>query len=341
LQSFSGKDGTVPKDMLMVPEPPVRVLRLQGPSYTHEEVQLNNALLRLDPVNIGVHECRIVFHDGVPIDAPIMISARIGDTQVAICVELGMIQAMLDALGYRQDVSVISSETKALVIEHITEPYMQFFETLFEGRFIIERVEPIESLPQEPCLLLGLSGIVQDVLPILLIDPDAYFGRILEALPQPQADLSQADLDLELQMSARAEPIEVDAEVLSQLEVGAGFMMPEGWRPEVTHVVIGNAREAALRFEDGGYYIAGPIHDIDRKGTTMSEYDDIEVEISLEILRGKMTLADLADVSEGMILSFGQGTPNTVSLVHDQRTIAKGEIVEVGEEFGIRITSVE
>ena len=68
--------------------------------------------------------------------------------------------------------------------------------------------------------------------------------------------------------------------------------------------------------------------------------ENIEVEMSIEVGRTEITIADLLRLNEGSVVELDRlaGEPRD-SLVNGTM-IAKGEVVMVGERFGIRFSDI-
>lgn len=67
---------------------------------------------------------------------------------------------------------------------------------------------------------------------------------------------------------------------------------------------------------------------------------DIPLEISVEVGRCKILLKDLLQMGEGYVLELDKLAGEPLDLYINQRLIAKGEAVMVGDKFGIRLTDV-
>jgi flagellar motor switch protein FliN/FliY len=67
---------------------------------------------------------------------------------------------------------------------------------------------------------------------------------------------------------------------------------------------------------------------------------DVPVELSVEIGRTTMTIRETLAIGPGSIVSLDKMTGEPVDLLVNGRRIARGEVVAVDEEFGLRITEV-
>jgi flagellar motor switch protein FliN/FliY len=67
---------------------------------------------------------------------------------------------------------------------------------------------------------------------------------------------------------------------------------------------------------------------------------DVEVTLQVRLGEARMTLDELLGLSEGAVLPLDRGLGELVGVYLNQRLIARGEIVAVGESFGLRIVEV-
>jgi flagellar motor switch protein FliN len=67
---------------------------------------------------------------------------------------------------------------------------------------------------------------------------------------------------------------------------------------------------------------------------------DIPLEISVEIGRTKMLLGDLLQITQGATIELDKQENEPVEILVNGRHIARGEIVLVGDKFGVRIIDI-
>ena len=66
------------------------------------------------------------------------------------------------------------------------------------------------------------------------------------------------------------------------------------------------------------------------------------IKVPLEVLIGKceLTLAEFAEIGEGTIIQLDKMAGEPVDLVAAGEFVAKGEVVVIDENFGIRVTEI-
>ncbi len=68
--------------------------------------------------------------------------------------------------------------------------------------------------------------------------------------------------------------------------------------------------------------------------------EDVEVELSLEIGRRKMRIADLMRLSTGQTIELSKAAGEPIDVYVNGRLMGRGEAVVVGDRYGIRITEL-
>jgi flagellar motor switch protein FliN len=67
---------------------------------------------------------------------------------------------------------------------------------------------------------------------------------------------------------------------------------------------------------------------------------DVPVELAVEIGRTRMTIGETLALGPGAIVTLNRLAGEPVDLLVNGRPIARGEVVVIDEEFGLRITEV-
>ena len=68
--------------------------------------------------------------------------------------------------------------------------------------------------------------------------------------------------------------------------------------------------------------------------------ENIEVNLTVEVGSAELKIRDLLRLSEGSIIELDRLAGDPLDILANGTTIAKGEVVMVGERFGIRFTEV-
>src|SRR4029079_18770625 len=85
-----------------------------------------------------------------------------------------------------------------------------------------------------------------------------------------------------------------------------------------------------------------PDHPADRKGDASpgpeASTTDIPVTLAVELGRLNLTLGRLADLRPGDVLELGRHSREPVELTSGGRLVARGELVVIDTELGVRVT---
>ncbi|MDG1085543.1 MAG: flagellar motor switch protein FliN [Planktotalea sp.] len=68
--------------------------------------------------------------------------------------------------------------------------------------------------------------------------------------------------------------------------------------------------------------------------------ENIEVQMSIEVGRTEITIADLLRLNEGSVVELDRLAGEPLDILVNGTMIAKGEVVMVGERFGIRFSDI-
>jgi flagellar motor switch protein FliN/FliY len=67
---------------------------------------------------------------------------------------------------------------------------------------------------------------------------------------------------------------------------------------------------------------------------------DLSLEVSVELGRAKMLVGELLQLGQGAVVELNKLAGEPLEVLVNQKLVARGEAVVVGEKFGIRITDV-
>jgi flagellar motor switch protein FliN len=84
---------------------------------------------------------------------------------------------------------------------------------------------------------------------------------------------------------------------------------------------------------DGSIGAVGADHDLSR-------LSDIPMELSVEIGRTHMTVGETLDLHIGSVVTLERQAGETAGLLVNGTAIARGEVVVVDEQYGLRVTEI-
>jgi flagellar motor switch protein FliN len=85
--------------------------------------------------------------------------------------------------------------------------------------------------------------------------------------------------------------------------------------------------------DDGGLGL--PLGEAD-----LSRLTDVTVELTVEVGRTHMSLGETMSLGQGSVVTLDRLADKPVDLLVNGRPIARGEVVVIDEQFGLRITEV-
>ena len=77
-----------------------------------------------------------------------------------------------------------------------------------------------------------------------------------------------------------------------------------------------------------------------RTDADLARLHAVPVELAVEIGRTRMTIGDTLGLGPGSIITLNRMAGEPVDLLVNGRPIARGEVVVIDEEFGLRVTEV-
>lgn len=81
-------------------------------------------------------------------------------------------------------------------------------------------------------------------------------------------------------------------------------------------------------------------NNMDENSISQNLWDNIQVEMSAEFEKVKITLGELKNIEQGLVVDISSVYDNRISLRVENKTIAKGELVIINDRYGVRIDEV-
>ncbi|MBQ3102112.1 FliM/FliN family flagellar motor switch protein [bacterium] len=81
----------------------------------------------------------------------------------------------------------------------------------------------------------------------------------------------------------------------------------------------------------------------DTGGDIMSDknmWDDIQIEVSAEFDKVKMSLGELKQMTTGMVVDLADAFNDKISLLVEDKIVAKGDLVIINDRYGVRLTEI-
>lgn len=67
---------------------------------------------------------------------------------------------------------------------------------------------------------------------------------------------------------------------------------------------------------------------------------DVSVELSVQLASRRMSVKDVLSLGEGSIVPFDQNAGEPVLILINDRPVARGEVISVDNDYGVRVTEL-
>ena len=69
-------------------------------------------------------------------------------------------------------------------------------------------------------------------------------------------------------------------------------------------------------------------------------WDSIQVDINAEFEKVKLTLGELKQISEGLVVDIGSVYDNKIDLKVEDKIVASGELIIINDRYGVKINQI-
>jgi flagellar motor switch protein FliN/FliY len=165
-------------------------------------------------------------------------------------------------------------------------------------------------------------------------------GLDLAAALQPALDAFAGGLNARIGAARQIDPALVVGDIgfpfvtipLSGTETAAAILVPEATLLDAAF----SAPQAAPAVEAAAP--AAAPRNTERRGIEMLH--GVDMEVTVEIGRARMTVRELLDMAPGAVLELDRAAGSPADLLVNGRLIARGEVVVIDEDYGLRITEI-
>ena len=186
----------------------------------------------------------------------------------------------------------------------------------------------------------------------LLLVADAELARHLQVGPPPADDLLEGSLPaLEAAVLALAPLLEsTTLGPLSEIDPSGGLpasgrevvvarLVADGVQRASLVVLVPVAEPVAEAAETSGYEQLRPTR-LSSVPTGLELLHDVEMGVTAELGRTRMLVREVLELVPGSVIELDRAAGSPVDVLVNGTLIARGEVVVIDEEFGIRITEV-
>jgi type III secretion system YscQ/HrcQ family protein len=273
-----------------------------------------------------------------------------GDTTVAVGVPQHLIEAVLESFGLRH--GHLSEEIVLLLIEQRFSAALDAVE-----RTIGESIESGGLSLRNP--LEGKPHVRLDAwLGLWSNDYRISFYLTLDSAPKLTADLDRAAPllyrrhDATVTAAFRVGATRLTLAKLKTIELNDVILADQTAGDGLVTVLVGGAYKANARYETGKAVLLEPLsrmagHEGKRGGMPNggtggnapdAGFNDLEIKIVFEVGRAELRLEELGALGTGHVFDLGKDARTAVDIYAGDRRIGFGEIVQINETLGVRVT---
>jgi flagellar motor switch protein FliN/FliY len=82
------------------------------------------------------------------------------------------------------------------------------------------------------------------------------------------------------------------------------------------------------------------VKSMDNVKTSMSHLEEVQVEISAELGQTEQKVREVLGLSEGSVIMLDKPVGGTVDVIMNEERFAKGEVIIINDNFGVRISAI-
>lgn len=267
----------------------------------------------------------------------------LGDHLLEVYFSDGALDRALDFAGYQQVVQTLSPQVAGIVLDKLIKLHMQSLESSFQGNsLVMSYLTDQEEVPDNP-LYFSLKAEDDGSSIFFAIDTDTTTKiKMLSEFLSPK-NSPELGGDFWVDLSARASGFHLECTQLKAMKVGDGLMLPHGWAPDRDNTVALNQQFVTPAEQKRQSFTLQSDFSKANKlihrwlGSMSISQDDLEVEISVEIARGRVLANEVENLGEGSVLDLDILPDDTVLLLAGERPLAQGKLVRLNDRFAIKI----
>jgi flagellar motor switch protein FliN/FliY len=153
-----------------------------------------------------------------------------------------------------------------------------------------------------------------------------------DAAPDAEAGEGADEAAEDFKVVNDSDASEDDAEA-AMLEMLEGLPQDNG-KSDIDDINFGSAAVSKAEFQQLQEPVSGP------ESRNIDLLMDVDLPISIELGRTKMSISDILALGPGSVVELNKLAGEPVDLLVNYKVVAKGEVVVVDENFGLRITQL-
>lgn len=211
--------------------------------------------------------------------------------------------------------------------------------------------EGAETIPREdPLVKISFRIIIGQLIDshIMQVLPYHFAKSLVKELLQTTAE-EQSDKEMEQQKANVVQPQEIAQmkETSSSLtmsdmshsstENGDTYSQPNDYQQPTEPV---QKQVAQAQIQPANFLEFGSQQPAEKQTNNLDMLLDIPLQLTVELGRTKRSVREILDMTQGSIIELDKLAGEPVDILINSRLIAKGEVVVIDENFGVRVTSI-
>ncbi|MDV2685439.1 flagellar motor switch phosphatase FliY [Alkalihalophilus lindianensis] len=190
--------------------------------------------------------------------------------------------------------------------------------------------ELIDSNIMQLVTVTFAKGLVNDLMNPM--DEELSVDESFPEIEMPQAPSTQAETrhmespqEERMTQSSYPEPTQASSHSREQQHIGSGVHSVNGRQSDVQPAAFSNFEPAPLS---------------NHESNNLNMLLDIPLQVTVELGRTKRSIKEILELGQGSIIELDKLAGEPVDILVNQKLIAKGEVVVIEENFGVRVTDI-
>ncbi|OAT73362.1 flagellar motor switch phosphatase FliY [Parageobacillus thermoglucosidasius] len=272
-------------------------------------------------------------------DAAIIADLMLGGDGTNTAGELGEIQlsAVQEAMNQMMGSAATSMSTIFGKRVDISPPTVHLLD--------IKEKKGIEYLPDEDILIkvsfrLKIGDLIDsNIMQLLPID---FAKELVQQLLHSNGETNSSNSAAEAGKETAAQEAAVSQPSVTAETIGAqpSYEPSKTAAHETTNRFGANARAGERQIQSVDFAEFEPSPSVDTEVKNLSLLLDVPLQVTVELGRTKRSVQEILHLSSGSIIELDKLAGEPVDILVNNKLIAKGEVVVIDENFGVRVTDI-
>ncbi|MCU0822491.1 MAG: flagellar motor switch phosphatase FliY [Spirochaetes bacterium] len=183
----------------------------------------------------------------------------------------------------------------------------------------------VEGYPPSTLIEIFSLNVIKEITSILLPASNAPVAAKMSAQPQQQGGMMNMGMP---QMQQQQQQMQPGMQPYMQQQMPPGMMGMGGYMPQQQQI-------QNVQFSN----LTQPPFDTSTAGN-INLLMDVNMEMTVELGRTKKSIKDILSMGEGTVIELDKLAGEPVDVLVNGKLIAKGEVVVIDENFGVRVTEI-